>query len=154
MSVEDLKRQLEEAQKEAREATQRRINSGNDWAKAERERENAVSALAKVDEERDTKENRLAQMLEVAVRNALFQENAEIEALNDKVNLIELKLDGKKDYDDTELRDKCEELEYKMNFLLSSFNGKLDEKDKEIQELKERLAKQESKTFFQRLFGR
>lgn len=150
MSVEDLKRQLEEAQKEAREATQRRINAGNDWAKAERERENAVSALAKVDEERDTKENRLAQMLEVAVRNALFQENAEIEALNDKVNLIELKLEGKKDYDDTELRDKFQELEYKINFL----NGTLDEKDKEIQELKERLAKQESKTFFQRLFGR
>jgi len=150
MSVEDLKRQLEEAQKEAREATQRRINAGNDWAKAERERENAVSALAKVDEERDTKENRLAQMLEVAVRNALFQENAEIEALNDKVNLIELKLDGKKDYDDTELRDKFQELEYKINFL----NGTLDEKDKEIQQLKERLAKQESKTFFQRLFGR
>ena len=150
MSVEDQKRQLEEAQKEAREATQRRINAGNDWAKAERERENAVSALAKVDEERDTKENRLAQMLEVAVRNALFQENAEIEALNDKVNLIELKLDGKKDYDDTELRDKFQELEYKINFL----NGTLDEKDKEIQQLKERLAKQESKTFFQRLFGR
>lgn len=150
MSVEDLKRQLEEAQKEAREATQRRINAGNDWAKAERERENAVSALAKVDEERDTKDKRLAQMLEVAVRNALFQENAEIEALNDKVNLIELKLDGKKDYDDTELRDKFQELEYKINFL----NGTLDEKDKEIQELKERLAKQESKTFFQRLFGR
>lgn len=150
MSVEDLKRQLEEAQKEAREATQRRINTGNEWAKAERERENAVSALAKVDEERDTKENRLAQMLEVAVRNALFQENAEIEALNDKVNLIELKLEGKKDYDDTELRDKFQELEYKINFL----NGTLDEKDKEIQELKERLAKQESKTFFQRLFGR
>ena len=150
MSVEDLKRQLEEAQKEAREATQRRINAGNDWAKAERERENAVSALAKVDEERDTKENRLAQMLEVAVRNALFQENAEIEALNDKVNLIELKLDGKKDYDDTELRDKFQELEYKITFL----NGTLDEKDKEIQQLKERLAKQESKTFFQRLFGR
>jgi len=150
MSVEDLKRQLEEAQKEAREATQRRINAGNDWAKAERERENAVSALAKVDEERDTKENRLAQMLEVAVRNALFQENAEIEALNDKVNLIELKLEGKKDYDDTELRDKFQELEYKISFL----NGTLDEKDKEIQELKERLAKQESKTFFQRLFGR
>ena len=150
MSVEDLKRQLEEAQKEAREATQRRINAGNDWAKAERERENAVSALAKVDEERDTKDKRLAQMLEVAVRNALFQENAEIEALNDKVNLIELKLDGKKDYDDTELRDKFQELEYKINFL----NGTLDEKDKEIQQLKERLAKQESKTFFQRLFGR
>lgn len=150
MSVEDLKRQLEEAQKEAREATQRRINAGNDWAKAERERENAVSALTKVDEERDTKDKRLAQMLEVAVRNALFQENAEIEALNDKVNLIELKLDGKKDYDDTELRDKFQELEYKINFL----NGTLDEKDKEIQQLKERLAKQESKTFFQRLFGR
>ena len=56
---------------------------------------------------------------------------------------LELKLESKKDYDDSTILAKLEELE-----------GKLEEKDKEINQLKERLDKNESKNFFQRLFGR
>jgi len=143
MSSEDLKRQLAEAQERARQATNTRVEKGNDWAQANRERENTENALANVGENIEEKESRLAQMLELEVKNALFQESARVELLEMKFKGLELKLESKKDYDDSTILAKLEELE-----------GKLEEKDKEINQLKERLDKNESKNFFQRLFGR
>ena len=99
--------------------------------------------MANVGENIEEKESRLAQMLELEVKNALFQESARVELLEMKFKGLELKLESKKDYDDSTILAKLEELE-----------GKLEEKDKEINQLKERLDKNESKNFFQRLFGR
>ena len=100
MSSEDLKRQLAEAQERARQATNTRVEKGNDWAQANRERENTENALANVGENIEEKESRLAQMLELEVKNALFQESARVELLEMKFKGLELKLESKKDYDD------------------------------------------------------
>lgn len=157
MSSEDLKRQLAEAQERARQATNTRIEKGNDWAKSNREHENADNALANVGENIEEKESRLAQMLELEVRNAMFQESAEVEVLKDKVSRLELKLESKKEYDDSEIRGVLEELEGKVKYL----TGDSEYKDKQIQdlitqneELKKQLENRGLKAFFKRLLGK